>query len=76
MFRCNECDGFFRHPKTGPEYEELCPACGSDNLAKLPRCMDCGHPIQDDYYYELDEGCVCPECLGLYYRKDIDDYAS
>ena len=43
-------------------------------LAKLPICADCDQPIQDDYYYLINDECICPDCLESGYRKDIDDY--
>jgi formylmethanofuran dehydrogenase subunit E len=34
-------------------------------LDRLPKCDDCGEPIQDDYY--RINGCnICSECLENY----------
>lgn len=44
-------------------------------LAKLPKCSCCGEPIQEDYYYEFEDGKkICPECLNENYRRWTDDY--
>ena len=44
-------------------------------LARLPKCFECGEPIQDEDCYELDdERIVCPRCLNRYYRKDTEDF--
>ena len=44
-------------------------------LARLPKCFECGEPIQDEECYELDEErLVCPECLFRYYRRNTEDF--
>ncbi len=42
-------------------------------LSKLPKCSDCGEPIQEDYYYEIGDKLLCSDCLD-YYRKDTEYY--
>ena len=41
-------------------------------LAQLPVCADCGHHIQDDHYYLINDKAICPECLESGYRKEVD----
>lgn len=41
-------------------------------LDKLPRCSICDVPIQDDYYYEINDECICEECLNDNFRKDVE----
>lgn len=41
---------------------------------RAPKCMHCGEPISDDYYYDIDGDILCYDCLNDLYRKDIDDY--
>ncbi len=41
-------------------------------MDKLPECADCGHPIQDDHYYLINDETICPDCLESGYRKEID----
>lgn len=42
-------------------------------LDKLPKCDDCGEPIQDDNFY-LIMGCkFCPDCLEKC-KKWTEDY--
>ena len=31
----------------------------ADREAKLPQCEDCGEPINDDIYYEVDGEFIC-----------------
>lgn len=42
-------------------------------LDKLPKCANCGEPIQDDHGYYLECGVICESCLNAYYRVDIED---
>ena len=41
-------------------------------LDKLPRCEYCDIPIQDDYYYEINDECICEDCLNDNFRKDVE----
>lgn len=43
-------------------------------LKRLPVCADCGEPIQDDHYYDINGEAICPECLDVNYRRETDDY--
>lgn len=43
-------------------------------LEKLPKCADCGEPIQDDHFYLINDEPICPNCLDSNYRKDTEDY--
>ena len=43
-------------------------------LDKLPVCDYCEEPIQDDYYCEIENECICEECLNDTFRKNIEDY--
>lgn len=43
-------------------------------LNKLPKCSECGEPIQDDCYYEINGECVCPECLDNNHKHWVEDY--
>lgn len=42
-------------------------------LYKLPKCSNCGEPIQDEHCYQIDDGLICEHCLNAYYRVDIED---
>lgn len=33
-------------------------------LEKLPKCSECGEPIQTDTYYEFNDELYCEHCLG------------
>ena len=41
-------------------------------LESLPKCGICGEPIQDEHYYQINSENVCPECLDIHFRKDVD----
>lgn len=43
-------------------------------LDRLPRCSECGEPIQTDECYEINDELICPECLDQNHRKWVDDY--
>jgi formylmethanofuran dehydrogenase subunit E len=44
-------------------------------LDRLPRCCECGEPIQTEEFFEFDEGkIVCPACLEENHQRYTDDY--
>jgi formylmethanofuran dehydrogenase subunit E len=43
-------------------------------LDRLPKCADCGEPIQHDHFYLINDEAICPDCLDAGYRKDVEDY--
>lgn len=43
-------------------------------LKKLPKCYECGEPIQDDVCYEINDELICPKCLKDNHRKFTDYY--
>ena len=42
-------------------------------LEKLPRCSECGEPIQDEHCFVIYDEVICEECLMANYRKHTDD---
>ena len=42
--------------------------------SKLPKCSCCGEPIQDDYYFEINDETICESCLIDNHRKRTEDY--
>ena len=42
-------------------------------LAKLPVCDGCGHPIQDERAYHDGDKWLCMDCLSEY-LVDVEDY--
>lgn len=42
-------------------------------LDKLPKCDECGEPIQDETYYEIDGYIYCLECLENF-KKWTEEY--
>ena len=43
-------------------------------LRRFPRCGYCRDYIQDGYFYEINDVCVCWDCLNENHRKSVDDY--
>lgn len=43
-------------------------------LDKLPECSECGHPIQDEHFYLINDECICVDCLNDNYKKRIDEF--
>lgn len=43
-------------------------------LARLPRCSECDHPIQGEECWEFNGELICEECLKDNHRKWVDDY--
>lgn len=40
----------------------------------LPRCSECGEPIHDNLYYEIDGKIYCQKCLDENFLRSTDDY--
>ena len=43
-------------------------------LERLPKCADCGEPIQDDDYYEFDCYFYCWDCVNDNHKKSTDSF--
>ncbi len=43
-------------------------------LSRLPVCVECDEPIQDEYCFEINGELVCIRCLRDNHRKFTDDY--
>lgn len=43
-------------------------------LDRLPECSECGHPIQSQHYFLINDEIICTNCLIQNYRKDTEDY--
>ena len=42
-------------------------------LEKLPRCSECGEPIQDEFAYYINDEYICEECLEQYKKRIFVD---
>ena len=42
-------------------------------LKRLPVCVDCGEPIQDETAFYINEEWVCERCINVYRRVVIDE---
>ncbi len=42
-------------------------------LQKLPKCNECGEPIQGEYAYGSNGKYICEHCLEAYYRVSVED---
>lgn len=50
-------------------------AAAQDELMdRLPKCADCGYPIQTEHFYCIEGKKICPVCLEDNYRRDTRDY--
>lgn len=43
-------------------------------LQSLPKCAECGEPIQQDFCYEMEGKVICEQCLNENHRKMVDDF--
>ena len=43
-------------------------------LARLPECDNCGYPIQDEHYYDVNGTILCRSCLENDFKKHTEDY--
>lgn len=44
-------------------------------LERLPKCAECGEPIQSERCYEVDGGLICQDCLENNHMRWVEDYA-
>ena len=42
-------------------------------LDRLPKCSECGEPIQDDFCFEVNGDLFCDECMHKNHRKFVED---
>lgn len=43
------------------------------NLQTLPKCAECGEPIQTEYCYGNNGKYICEHCLKAYYRHSVEE---
>ena len=43
-------------------------------LNKLPKCTECGEPIQSEELFEFDGKLICPEYLDGNHKHWVEDY--
>lgn len=44
-----------------------------EQLEKLPVCIECGEPIQDEYCFEINGEYICKECLERNHKKLVEN---
>lgn len=49
-------------------------AAQQKKLNKLPVCIECDEPIQDEVCFEINDEVICPDCLVKNHRKWTEDY--
>jgi hypothetical protein len=42
--------------------------------SRLPICVHCKKPIDEDEYYDIEGDCKCFKCLIKHHRKWTEDY--
>jgi formylmethanofuran dehydrogenase subunit E len=43
-------------------------------LDTLPVCVECDEPIQESFYFEINEECVCKRCLVNNHKRMVEAY--
>lgn len=43
-------------------------------LDRLPVCEYCGHPIQDEELWVINDCLVCDSCAEYHHKKRTEDY--
>lgn len=43
-------------------------------LDKLPKCAECGEPIQSEKCFDLGNGVICEDCLENNHTHWTEDY--
>lgn len=43
-------------------------------IEQLPKCAWCDEPIQDEYFYLINDDPVCQDCLDTHFKKAVEDY--
>ena len=46
----------------------------ADREAKLPQCEDCGNPINDDIYFNVEGEFLCEKCMHERYARNTEDW--
>lgn len=41
-------------------------------LEQLPICDDCREPIQDGFFYSINDSVICSDCIDSY-RVEVED---
>lgn len=44
-------------------------------FSRLPVCVICEEPIQDEHFYDIEGDFFCCECLDKLYRRNTERYA-
>lgn len=43
-------------------------------LENLPKCSECGNPIQDDTCYQVNDELICESCMDTFHKVHTDDF--
>ena len=43
-------------------------------LEKLPKCVGCGEPIQDDDLFDVNGDLFCEECMMATFKRSVENY--
>ena len=47
-------------------------AAQSREREELPRCVECGHAIEDDFCTVFNDDPICDECMEKYRKRTAD----
>ena len=42
-------------------------------LDKLPRCIECDEPLQDEHCYYINDEYICEDCMNSNHRIWVED---
>lgn len=43
-------------------------------LEQMPKCCECGNPIQEDFCYEINDEPVCDDCMHDNHRVFTESF--
>jgi formylmethanofuran dehydrogenase subunit E len=57
-------------------YDAFCEHEASQEslLEKLPKCADCGEPIQEEHLFDINGDLFCYECAKSNFKRDTENY--
>lgn len=45
-----------------------------EQLDRLPKCIYCHEPIQDDYLFNVDGELYCEDCMEDLFKRPVENY--
>ena len=54
------------------DYDRYCNEQQKE-LDRLPRCCECGEPIQDEYAYYINDEWIHKSCMDANYKREVPE---